>query len=132
MTHDADNPYLPLAFEEPRDGPREWRVAELSAFAWQGVVVAVGFAPFQLAYQLFGGWLGPMLTTSPVARLSLSLVGVTLDFLSHGVLLMTCAKLVVHRRSALHFPAAGAGLRLGIILRLPNVDTPYDQRHEGF
>jgi|GEM_PF-2297599 len=54
MAHDADNLYLPLAVEDSRVDPREWRVAELSAFASQGVVVAVGFAPFQLAYELFG------------------------------------------------------------------------------
>ncbi len=116
MTHGTENPYLPLAFKEPREDPREWRVAELSAFAWQGVVVAALFAPFQLACRLFGSWLGPTLTTSWGAQLSYGLAHCTVHTLNCGVLLFACAKLVAHRRSGLYFLAVGTGLRFGFHL----------------
>ncbi|MEJ7596091.1 MAG: hypothetical protein WKF77_31660 [Planctomycetaceae bacterium] len=96
-----------------------WQVAELRQFALRGILVAALFAPFQLAYQLVGNWIGPTLKTSFVARESFYLLGVTLENLSYGVFSMACAKLVVHKRSALHFFAAGAASRLGLILLEP-------------
>jgi len=119
MTGRTENPYLPPAMEAADENPGPWQVAELRQFALRGVLVAASFAPFQMAFKLYGSWIGPMLTTSVVARLSLSLAIVILDFLSYGVLAVACTKLITHRRSALHFFAAGVGLRLGIILLEP-------------
>jgi len=64
MSDRTENSYLPPDFEPTREDPVPWRVAELRQLALRGVLVAASFAPFQLAFHLFGRWIGPLDSTT--------------------------------------------------------------------
>ena len=118
MSDRTVNPYVPLAFEATGQDPGPWRVASFVQFALRGVLVAVFFAPFWKGYALcveFATGTGQLLGfTSP--GLILKILGAVIASASFGAISMTCASLVTHNKSWLHFFVAGAGIRSAITL----------------
>ena len=118
MSDRTVNPYLPPALEATGQDPRPWRVASFVQFALRGVLVVAFFTPFWKGYALcveFATGTGQLLGfTSP--GLILKILGVVIASASFGALSMTCASLVTHNKSWLHFFVAGAGIRSAITL----------------
>ena len=118
MSDRTVNPYLPLAFEATGQDPGPWRVASFGQFALRGILVAVFFAPFWKGYALcmeFAIGRGQLLgVTSP--GLILKILGAVIASASFGAISMTCASLIPHHKTWLHFFVAGAGIRSGTTL----------------